>query len=153
MAHWKELALQKRVAQFESIPIEWRLDPIPRDFIDSTEVIQSSPILTENDKEITKITDAAVLLAKMAKRELTCVQVTTAFCKRAAIAHQLINCCTEMFFQRAIAQATQLDSYLEKSGKLVGPLHGLPISIKDGFDVEGVDSTLGTLLREICVIG
>ena len=36
----------------------------------------------------------------------------------------------------ALAQANELDDYYEKNGKTVGPLHGLPISLKDQFRVK-----------------
>lgn len=41
----------------------------------------------------------------------------------------------------ALAQAKDLDDYLTKHGKTVGPLHGLPISLKDQFriKVRGLD--------------
>lgn len=32
---------------------------------------------------------------------------------------------------------------MRKTGKLVGPLHGLPISLKDNFNIVGKDSTVG----------
>jgi amidase len=31
----------------------------------------------------------------------------------------------------ALARAKELDEYLQKNGKPMGPLHGLPISLKD----------------------
>ena len=71
------------------------------------------------------------------------MQVATAFCKRAAIAQQLTNCLTEIFFDRALASARRLDDYLEKHGKTIGPLHGLPISLKDQFDISGIELTMG----------
>ena len=40
-------------------------------------------------------------------------------------------------------QAKSLDEHLERTGKTVGPLHGLPISLKDNFNVKGKDSTVG----------
>lgn len=48
-----------------------------------------------------------------------------------------------MFFDEALRTAQHLDEYLKQNGKTVGPLHGLPVSVKDGFDVVGHDSTLG----------
>jgi len=30
---------------------------------------------------------------------------------------------------------------------LIGPLHGVPMSLKDQFDIEGLDSTLGYVGR------
>jgi len=35
-----------------------------------------------------------------------------------------------MFFDKALERAKELDEYLEKEGKPIGPLHGLPISLK-----------------------
>jgi len=35
-----------------------------------------------------------------------------------------------MFFDKALQRAKELDDYLEKEGKPMGPLHGLPISVK-----------------------
>lgn len=48
-----------------------------------------------------------------------------------------------MFFEEAIQSAKSLDDHLERTGQVVGPLHGLPISLKDNFNVKGKDSTVG----------
>lgn len=107
------------------------------------EYIENSPLLTALEHSITSTLDATTLLAKIKSRELSAVQVATAFSKRAAIAQQLSGCCTEMFFDKAIKRAEELDRHLAKTGEVVGPLHGLPVSLKDGTDIEGEDSTLG----------
>ena len=44
----------------------------------------------------------------------------------------------------ALAQADALDAKLAADGVPVGPLHGVPIAIKDEFDVRGVRTSLGT---------
>jgi Asp-tRNA(Asn)/Glu-tRNA(Gln) amidotransferase A subunit family amidase len=36
-----------------------------------------------------------------------------------------------------------LDEHLQKTGQPVGPLHGLPVSFKDCFNIEGVPTTIG----------
>ena len=59
-----------------------------------------------------------------------------AFAHRAAIAHQLVNCCIEFFWDIAEKQAIALDEYYEKNGKVIGPLHGLPISLKGIMSVN-----------------
>lgn len=46
-------------------------------------------------------------------------------------------------FTTALEQARKLDDHLQRSGRLVGPLHGLPVTVKDTFDIKGVDSTAG----------
>jgi amidase len=53
------------------------------------------------------------------------------------------NCLTETMFSDAIATAKSLDEHLARTNAPVGPLHGLPISIKDNFNVIGKDSTVG----------
>ena len=54
-----------------------------------------------------------------------------------------INCLTETFFDQALARAKEADEYLQKNGKPIGPLHGLPISLKDSFNVIGAYTTIG----------
>lgn len=52
-----------------------------------------------------------------------------------------------MIFEDAIKQAIALDQEFQKTGKLKGPLHGIPITVKDQFNVKGVDTTLGYVGR------
>jgi Asp-tRNA(Asn)/Glu-tRNA(Gln) amidotransferase A subunit family amidase len=40
-----------------------------------------------------------------------------------------------------------LDEFFTKNGRVVGPLHGVPMTLKDQFDVAGYDSTLGYVGR------
>jgi amidase len=42
----------------------------------------------------------------------------------------------EFFPEAALAKAKELDSYYEEHKKVVGPLHGLPISLKDQIRVK-----------------
>jgi amidase len=39
--------------------------------------------------------------------------------------------------------ARSLDEHFARTGQLVGPLHGIPISIKDNFNIAGKASSLG----------
>lgn len=57
------------------------------------------------------------------------------------------NCLTEVLFDEALQQAKKLDAEFTSTGKLKGPLHGIPITLKDQFNVKGVDSTLGYVGR------
>jgi amidase len=50
-------------------------------------------------------------------------------------------------FDDAVKQANELDDYHAKNGRLIGPLHGVPMTLKDQFDVAGYDSTLGYVGR------
>ncbi|KAL9709179.1 hypothetical protein Ac2012v2_007534 [Leucoagaricus gongylophorus] len=73
----------------------------------------------------------------------TAVDVTTAFSKRAIVAHQLVNCLTEIFIDRALARAAELDEHLKRTGSVVGPLHGLPVSLKDQVCIKDIETTMG----------
>jgi amidase len=53
------------------------------------------------------------------------------------------NCLDEIFFDQAVARAEELDEYFKIRGTTVGPLHGLPISLKDQFHVKGNDTSMG----------
>ena len=141
---YQERAAQKRALQHSLIPPEWRLSPIPP--------VESAPdalayirqILTPTELALTEETDITVLLHKLSSGEISSYELTRVFAKRAALAHQLTICCTEIFFEEAFAVAKEMDAYLAKTGKTIGPLHGLPVSIKDLFSVKGVDTSIGT---------
>jgi amidase len=49
-------------------------------------------------------------------------------------------------FERALSEARELDAMLAQ-GKTRGPLHGVPMTIKDSIDTAGVISTGGTIGR------
>lgn len=53
------------------------------------------------------------------------------------------NCLSEVLFSDALAQAESLDAHYRTHGKPVGPLHGLPISLKDQFRVKGAETSVG----------
>lgn len=50
-------------------------------------------------------------------------------------------------FEDALQQARQLDLEFKETGALKGPLHGIPVTLKDQFNVKGVDTTLGYVGR------
>lgn len=54
-----------------------------------------------------------------------------------------MNCLLETFFDAAIEDAKKLDAYFAEHGVPAGPLHGLPISLKDQFHVRGVETSMG----------
>lgn len=140
---YQERAAEKRANQLALIPPEWRLTPVPSVESHPEALTYIRSILTPAELALTEETDIRVLLRKLASAELSSLELTRAFAKRAALAHQLTICCTEIFFEEAFATAKQMDEYLVKTGTTVGPLHGLPVSIKDLFSVKGVDTSIG----------
>ncbi|KAF2251569.1 general amidase-like protein GmdB [Trematosphaeria pertusa] len=112
----------------EKVPKEYSL---PEDLItnpptDVSKIPSTCGILTPGELEITENYDAVGLAEAIANQTYTAVAVATAFAKRAIIAHQLTCCLTQWYMKEAIEQAKQLDEYLAKNGKTIGPLHGVP---------------------------
>lgn len=140
---YQERAAEKRANQLALIPPEWRLSPVPSVESHPDALAYIRRILTPAELALTEETDITVLLRKLSSAELSSLELTRAFAKRAALAHQLTICCTEIFFEEAFATAKEMDEYLAKTGTTVGPLHGLPVSIKDLFSVKGVDTSIG----------
>jgi amidase len=137
---WQKVAADKVAAREALIPAEWRIT-VPKG-LNVTDVPRTCGLLSASELEITE-TPAVDLLAKLASGELTSVQVTTAFCKRSAIAQQLTNCLTEIMYEDGLKRAAAIDAEFAKTGKTIGPLHGLPISLKDNVNIAGLDSTTG----------
>ncbi|KAF7555472.1 hypothetical protein G7Z17_g2158 [Cylindrodendrum hubeiense] len=101
-----------------------------------------SELLTDEQINITE-TIPSLILRNIAKRTWTAEQVLRAFIARTVIAHELVNPLAEVLFESGLTRARELDEILRATGRVVGPLHGLPISLKDVLHMTGVESTLG----------
>ncbi|PYI01463.1 amidase [Aspergillus sclerotiicarbonarius CBS 121057] len=146
---WETIVQKKQAEAATKIPPAWRL---PAEFTvniseeASTNVLdvpRKCGLLSPGQLDITENYDATALLEQIHSGRFTAVEVTEAFCIRAAIAQQVTRCLTETFFDCAFERAKELDDYFQATGKVRGPLHGLPISLKDCYNVKGVPSTLG----------
>lgn len=143
--NWQDIAKAKRAALLDSIPAEWRIPADlmpPESQLDVTGFPTKSGFFTDDELKYTS-TKIPELLQQIHSGKWKTVDVTSAFCKRAAVAHELTNCLSETLFPEALERAKALDDHLQKTGKPVGPLHGLPISLKDNFNIIGKDSTIG----------
>lgn len=126
---WQSIAARKQAERSSKIPSEWvipdsELPPLDQDFVQ--DFPSKSGFFTDRELQITEST-ATEAVSRIASGEWSALEVTKAVCKRAAVAQQLINCVTEIYFEQAFARAAELDVYFKKEGKTVGPLHGLPI--------------------------
>ncbi|KAK9458131.1 amidase signature domain-containing protein [Dipodascopsis uninucleata] len=139
---YKSISAKKKQQLADAIPAEWKIS-VPEDVDNFTKFAETTGVLSAEEIEITGKYDAVGLLERIHKGEYTALQVTIAFCKRAALASQCVNCVAEMFFDRAYETAKKLDSYFAEHGKPIGPLHGLPVSIKDSYNLKGVESAIG----------
>ncbi|OAA54374.1 Amidase [Niveomyces insectorum RCEF 264] len=129
-----EISRRKLRERDNKIPTAWRV--IVPDNDDLRDLPRQSSVLSERELAITESYDSVALLEALQKGQYSSVE-------RAAIAQQALNCLTEILFDEALERAANLDDYWHKTGKTVGPLHGLPIALKDSINVAGVDSTIG----------
>lgn len=143
VADWESRAKAKREAILNAIPEKWRLAKLPS--AEEQKDVTGAYIhqfLSEKEIAITE-TDAVGIADKVAAGDWSAMDVTEAFCHRASLAHQLVNCLHEIFFDAALASAKALDEYYAKNKKTIGPLHGVPVSLKDQFHVANVETTMG----------
>lgn len=102
----------------------------------SVKYLYEKKLLTDEEFEITD-SPAHAVVANIAKGKWSAVQVFKAFAKRGTIAHQFTNCAMDLFPEEGLKRAQELDEYYAKNGKTIGPLHGLPISLKEQMNYKG----------------
>ncbi|QIW98474.1 hypothetical protein AMS68_003992 [Peltaster fructicola] len=142
---WKAISERAKAKLDDSIPPEWRLKPdmLPsEEGLNVTDIPFRSAILTEHEIVITN-SSAIDIVINISHGTWKSVDVTRAFCKRASIAHQLTRCLTVTMFDSALKHAKELDDYYRENGHTIGPLHGLPVSLKDNFNIPGYPSSVG----------
>lgn len=138
-----EIAAKKKAQRDSQLIEEWLISknelPTAKDVLSYP---KDSGHLSNLEIEITEC-NAAELFESIKARKWSAVQITSAFCHRSQIAHQLTNCLSEIFYAEGLQQAEQLDQYYEVTGKLKGPFHGIPVSLKDNINVINQASTVG----------
>ncbi len=85
--------------------------------------------------------------AKVRSGAVTATQLTEACLARIEIYQPKLDAFITVMKSQALAQARELDA-LQRSGTLRGPLHGVPIAIKDIIDTAGTRTTGGSALFE-----
>jgi amidase len=80
------------------------------------------------------------------RRELSSVELVLAHLSHIAAVNPSINAVVQLLGDSALDQARAGDRALA-NGESVGPLHGVPFSVKDSIEVEGTRCSAGTLGR------
>ncbi|KUI63179.1 Acetamidase [Cytospora mali] len=137
---WLARAASKRTQCEKLVPPGWKLPsaiitcltyPLEasKNNLIELDIPRRSGILTEKELRITEAYDVRRLLKALASGELSSLET---------------SCLTEALFEQAQERARVIDALRER-GQLAGPLHGLPVSLKDSFQVRGTDATLGLI--------
>lgn len=88
-------------------------------------------------------TSASSLARAIREKQVSSYEVVEAFLHRVETVNPQLNAIVQLNTEPALKQAKQADLALAR-GEIKGPLHGVPITIKDSFDTEGIISTAGT---------
>ncbi len=85
---------------------------------------------------------AREMLADLVAKKISARELLDAHLARNDALHKKLNAVVETDITRAMKDAAAIDDARVK-GKTLGPLAGLPMTIKDGFDVENMPATSG----------
>jgi aspartyl-tRNA(Asn)/glutamyl-tRNA(Gln) amidotransferase subunit A len=78
--------------------------------------------------------------ARIHARTVTSTELVKALLDRIQVFNPKVNCYITVIAKDALAQAAELDAEA-KAGKFRGPLHGIPIGLKDNIDTAGTRTT------------
>jgi aspartyl-tRNA(Asn)/glutamyl-tRNA(Gln) amidotransferase subunit A len=91
---------------------------------------------------------AASLAALVRERKISAAEILAAHVARIAAQDPLLNCFTDVTFARAAEQADAVDRKIA-AGEDPGPLAGVPIAVKNLFDISGLTTRAGSkILRD-----
>ncbi|MAJ85683.1 MAG: amidase [Candidatus Pelagibacter sp.] len=97
-------------------------------------------------KDIVSLT-AIELVEQLKSGEISCVEACEAFIERVNKFEKNVKAWAYIDKKSILEKAKEKDEY-RKSGKPVGPLHGLPIGVKDIIGTEDMPTGCGTVLRK-----
>ncbi|MFD7615536.1 amidase family protein [Streptomyces sp. NPDC059802] len=83
-------------------------------------------------------------LAALRERRITSRELLEQHLDHIAKANPQLNAVVTLDADGARAAADKADHHLATTGKTLGPLHGLPMTIKDALEVEGMRTTCGS---------
>src|SRR5262245_34302477 len=111
---------------------------------------QGNPLLISPEpRPLADVHTASVtqLAAAIRRREVSSVEVVETFLRRIEAVNPKLNAVVQLDRDRAISAARNADVRLRRRER-IGPLHGVPMTIKDSFDTAGMISAAGTLGRK-----
>jgi amidase/aspartyl-tRNA(Asn)/glutamyl-tRNA(Gln) amidotransferase subunit A len=87
---------------------------------------------------------ATELAARIRRRNISPVEVVESYLRRIEERNPTVNAYTLVLAEEAMDDARAAESAV-MSGRPLGPLHGVPVAIKDLDDVAGVPTSMGSL--------
>jgi len=110
--------------------------------------VSSAVQAASTDKTNELIYMSATKLAGLLRaKKISAVEIVDAYIARQLHVNDRLNAVVMNSYERARTEAKALDAKAAK-GEWVGPLHGVPITIKDSLDTEGIITTGATYGRQ-----
>ncbi len=103
----------------------------------------SSALSSQEDATVTSLS-ASELARRIAAGRLSSQEVVEAYIRRIEVVNARLNAVVVPLFEQARAEASRADR-LREQGTLLGPLHGVPITLKEQYRVSGTPTTVGLM--------
>ena len=88
--------------------------------------------------------DAVALADAIRSRQISCVEVMTAYLDHIEKFNPRVNAIVALQDRAALLVQSEERDRQVKRGELMGPLHGLPLAVKDLMPVKGIRMTMGS---------
>jgi amidase len=111
--------------------------------------VAAAPAVGQGPSELTRAT-VVQIAGLIRSRKVSSLEVVSACLERIAHVNPRLNAVVLLDADRARDSARAADQALSR-GEMKGPLHGVPMTIKDSFDTAGLISTGGTPGRKAFV--
>jgi amidase len=112
-----------------------RLYGVPRD--------RDTPLVPRTSTDDVAFLPAVELLALLDQKELSSLELLDAYLDRVARHNPTVNAIVTLDAERARQRAEEADA-AKARGESWGPLHGLPVTVKDVFETDGLLTTAGS---------
>ncbi|HIJ36460.1 MAG TPA: amidase, partial [Deltaproteobacteria bacterium] len=89
---------------------------------------------------------ATALARAIRSKDVTALDAVTAYLERIEAVNPILNAVVQLAADRALDEARAADAALAR-GDVKGPLHGVPMTLKDSIDTAGIVTTAGTTGR------
>lgn len=83
-------------------------------------------------------------ISLIANKKISAVEIVKQYLKQIELFNSQINAIVELHAEEALEQARLLDEK-QARGEALGPLHGIPFTVKDIFNANGFKTTAGSL--------
>ena len=85
---------------------------------------------------------AVELAKKIREKEISCVELLQHYLSRVDKYNESINAIVVDLREQALEEAKRLDNMVS-NGEHLGPLHGVPMTVKESYNVSGTPTTFG----------